>query len=37
MYTPCPLLDNFIEFGRQKKEKKESKFILKLLDPHNDE
>jgi hypothetical protein len=31
-YNPCPLLDNFIEFGRKKEEKKESKHILKLLD-----
>jgi hypothetical protein len=22
MYNPCPLLDNFIEFGRKKNEKK---------------
>ena len=23
MYNPCPLLDNFIEYGRKKEEKKE--------------
>ena len=32
MFNSCPLLDNFIEFGRKKEEKKESKHILRLLE-----
>jgi hypothetical protein len=24
LYNPCPLLDNFIEFGRKREEKKDS-------------
>ncbi len=35
MYNPCPLLDNFIEFGRKKVEKKEKQTMLMLLD-HGD-
>lgn len=34
MYNPCPLLDNFIEFGKKKEETKESKHMLRLLDPN---
>ncbi len=37
MYNACPLLDNFIEFGRKKEEKKESKHILRLLDNKSNE
>jgi len=32
MYNPCPLLDNFIEFGRKKEEKKEKQQFLMLLE-----
>ena len=32
MYNPCPLLDNFIEFGRKKTEKKQKQSMLMLLD-----
>lgn len=32
MYNPCPLLDNFIEYGKKKEEKKDSKYILSLLE-----
>lgn len=32
MYNPCPLLDNFIEYGRKKEEKKEKQQFLMFLD-----
>jgi hypothetical protein len=32
MYNPCPLLDNFMEFGRKKEEKKEKQQFLMLLE-----
>lgn len=32
MYNPCPLLDNFIEFGRKKEEKKGRNQFLMLLE-----
>ena len=35
MYNSCPLLDNFIEFGRKREEKKQQKYILKLLENEN--
>ena len=32
LYNPCPLLDNFIEFGRKKEEKREDKGLMMLLE-----
>jgi len=32
LYNPCPLLDNFIEFGKKREQKKDQKSILHLLD-----
>jgi hypothetical protein len=32
MYNHCPLLDNFMEFGRKKEEKKEKQQFLMLLE-----
>ena len=32
MYNPCPLLDNFIEFGKKKEEKRDKQNFLLLLD-----
>jgi len=32
MYNPCPLLDNFLEFGRKREEKKEKQQFLMLLE-----
>lgn len=34
MYIKSQLLDNYIEFGKQKEEKKEQKQIVKLLGDH---
>jgi hypothetical protein len=31
LYNPCPLLDNFIEFGRKKEEKKDRGSMLHIL------
>jgi hypothetical protein len=31
LYNPCPLLDNFIEFGRKKEEKKDKGSMLHIL------
>jgi hypothetical protein len=32
MYNPCPLLDNFMEYGRKKEEKKEKQQFMMFLD-----
>lgn len=32
MYNPCPLLDNFIEFGKKREEKKDKQQFLQLLE-----
>jgi hypothetical protein len=37
MTNPCPLLDNFLEFGRKKEEKKEQRQILRLIDGRSNE
>lgn len=35
LYNPCPLLDNFIEFGRKKEKNKDGRQILMLLENNN--
>ncbi|CDW86501.1 UNKNOWN [Stylonychia lemnae] len=37
MYNPCPLLDNYIEFGKKKEEKKVNQNFLAFLENEEDE
>ncbi len=37
MYNACPLLDNFIEYGKKKEERKESRHLMRLLDNKSSE